>query len=189
MDTVIHLNVESLNDAFIRDLKEQFGSAEIELRVHKKPQLWMTQEQFWELIDLLDWSKTGDNAAVAAPLVEALAAMPVGSIHQFEDILSEKLWRLDTRAHAQASKSDDPNGYLSADGFLYDRCCVVANGRAFYESVLNEPAKFPAGCSFSALLSVASEAYSQKTGQTFLHISKFDYETGGNLASWAEAIS
>jgi Protein of unknown function (DUF4240) len=55
--------------------------------------------------------------------------MPIGNIHQFQDILSEKLWRLDTEKHANASLNNDPNAILSVDYFLYDRCCVVANGK------------------------------------------------------------
>lgn len=184
MSTVIHLNVESLNEAFVRDLKDQFGTADIELRVSKQPANWMTRQQFWHLISLLDWSKTGDDAAVVEPLLDALAAMPVPNIHQFEDMLSEMLWQLDTSAFALASKGNDPEACLSDDGFLYDRCCVVANGKAFFETVLRDPQQFPVGVSFEALLYVAGDAYRRKTGRDFQHIPTFNYETGSNTAGW-----
>ncbi|MFN4254211.1 MAG: DUF4240 domain-containing protein [Saprospiraceae bacterium] len=186
MSTTIHLNLESVNEQFIRDLKAQFGPAELELRVGKQPQNWMTQQQFWEVISRLDWSKAGDDDAVLEPAVAALASMPLGNIHQFLDILSEKLWQLDTPAHALASVGGDPEAYLSSDGFLYDRCCVVANGQEFFERVLTNPQQFPVGLSFEALLGLAAEAYRRKTGRDFEHIPKFDYETGGNTAAWNE---
>lgn len=93
--------------------------------------------------------------------------MPLPNIHQFEDMLSEMLWQLDTRAFALASKGNDPEAYLSDDGFLYDRCCVVANGKAFFETVLRDPQQFPVGVSFEALLYVAGDAYRRKTRARF----------------------
>ncbi len=184
MSTVIHLNLAALDDVFIRDLKDQFGTADMELRISKQSANWMTRQQFWDLIALLDWSKTGDDAAVVEPLLSALAAMSVANIHQFEDTLSEMLWQLDTQAQALASKRNDPEAYLSDDGFLYDRCCVVANGKAFFEAVLHDPQQFPAGVSFEALLYVAGDAYRRKTGRDFRHIPTFNYETGSNTAGW-----
>lgn len=185
MDTVIHLNVESLTDTFVRGLKEQYGTAEIELRLKKRPEIWMNIQQFWDVIALLDWSKSGDDDAVIEPVVAVLAAMPVGNIHQFQDILSEKLWNLDTRAHALAINPDEDS--ISADGFLYDRCAVVANGRSFYQAVLKNPEKFPKGLEFGKLLSVADLAYERKTGEEFQHVPKFNYETGSNIAGWNKA--
>ena len=184
MSTTVHINLESVNEQFIRDLKAQFGPAELELRVRKQPQNWMTQQQFWEVVSRLDWSKTGDDGAVLEPAVVALAAMPLGNIHQFFDILSEKLWLLDTPAHALASVGGAPEDYLSNDGFLYDRCCVVANGQVFFERVLADPQQFPVGLLFEALLGLADEAYRRKTGRDFEHIPKFNYETGGNAAAF-----
>jgi len=184
MDTVLHINVEALNDAFVQDLKKQFGPAELEIRFSKTPENWLTEDRFWEIIALLDWSKEGNDELVIAPVVAALAAMPLGNVHQFQDILSEKLWLLDTEAHATASLRDHPDAPLSVDYFLYDRCCVVANGRDFFEKVLNDPTQMPVGLSFGHLLSVAVKAYQQHTGRTFLHIPAYNYETYSNKAGW-----
>lgn len=92
----------------------------------------MTEDKFWELIKLLNWSETGDDDAVVAPLVYALSEMPATDIYRFEDILSEKLWILDTKEHAQATNDWKEHQSLSSDGFLYERCCVVANGKSFF---------------------------------------------------------
>jgi hypothetical protein len=147
----------------------------------------LSEAHFWQLIAALDWSKPGDEGAAAEPLVAALASRSVADIHRFQDILSEKLWHLDTEAHALASLGEAQSKRLSADYFLYDRCYVVAQGRAFYEKVLHRPVEFPVGKSFEELLHVASMAYGRKTGEpVFLHTPAYDYETYSNENGWAE---
>jgi Protein of unknown function (DUF4240) len=149
----------------------------------------MSEEGFWKIIGLFDWSNNTDNSAIIEPAVAVLAAMPVEQIFQFEDILSEKLWQLDTREHAKASiVSEGEDGYLSADGFLYDRCSVVANGREYFQNILKNPAEFPEGYSFETLLYVALDAFKRKTGAEPDHIPKFNYETGSNTTGWPEGV-
>ncbi len=163
MDTVLRMKAAALSPAFVEDLKQQVGQyADVEIHVRNAPDSaeWLTEDQFWALIAQLDWSKEGDDAAVTAPVVAALAAMPVASIYRFQDLLSEKLWLLDTRAHAQVFLDEDDNDdhYLSVDDFLYSRCGVVANGREAYEGVPQQPEKMPLDISFEPLLFVASDA-------------------------------
>jgi Protein of unknown function (DUF4240) len=184
--TVFHINMESLDDTFVQSMKNQFGPAELEIHITKKPKDWLNEDLFWETIALFDWEKQGNDEAVIEPVVQSLSAMPIGNIHQFQDILSEKLWRLDTQKHANASLNEDRNASLSVDYFLYDRCCVVANGKDFYEKVLQDPSQMPVGLSFGRLLSVASNAYHRKTGKTFAHIPLYNYETYSNEAAWPE---
>lgn len=186
MSTILHINLEALNAALVEELKQQFGPAELEIKVVDKPEDWLTEAEFWQVIDLLDWSKSGDDEAVIAPAVAKLAEMPIGNIHQFQDLLSHKLWLLDTRAHATASLGNDLSANLSVDYFLYDRCCVVANGKDFFEKVLNDPSQMPVGYSFSRLLSVASKAYRIKTGKDFIHIPAYNYETYSNTEGWPD---
>ena len=187
MDTVFRINAAALNEAFVEDLKKQFGQvAELEIHVRNAPDSAeiFTEDRFWSIIALFDWSKEGNDEAVVEPAVAALAQMPLACIHQFEDILSEKLWLLDTSAHAKASLGNHPEESLSVDYFLYDRCAVVANGKSFYEDVLNHPTNFPVGVSFSALLNITSDAYERKTGQDFVHVPVFNYETYSNINGW-----
>ncbi len=186
MGTTLHINLNALDESYIEELRQRFGAAELEIRVPEIPEDWLTEEGFWRLIDCLDWSKQGDDDAVIEPVVQALADMPTANIHQFEDILAEKLWLLDTRQHAEASTRDKDNDYLSVDGFLYDRCCIVANGKAFYDAVLHDPSKFPTGLSFERLLAVAHLAHERKTGKEFVHISKKSYETYSNETGWED---
>lgn len=184
-NSVLHVNIDSLDEAFVKDLKRQYGPAEVEISIRKSPEDWLTEAQFWKVIAQLDWTKTGDPAAVAAPAISALSALSVGNIHQFQDILSEKLWLLDTRAHAQVFMAQHPKGRLSADDFLYVRCAVVAKGADFFNKILQSPASIPQDLTFEPLLTLASRAYEMKTGHPFVHVPAYDFETYGNEKGWA----
>ena len=150
----------------------------------------MTEPEFWTVLGLLDWSQTGRDDAVIAPLVRALAAKQVSDIEGFESILADKLFALDTEHHARAIGKhayDGQDDSFSVDLFLYARCCVVANGRKFFDVVLANPAKMPKDMEFEALLSVAGIAYKQKTGEEFGFVAPVSYETFSNEAGWAAA--
>lgn len=69
------------------------------------------------------------------------------------------------------------------DDFLYVRCCVVANGKAAFEEVLQHPEKMP-DLTFSGLLHLAAWAYELKTGKPFVHLSAYNYETYSNENGW-----
>src|SRR5919197_2245020 len=130
----------------------------------------MTEAEFWNLIAHLDWGRTGDDEAVVEPVVESLSSRDVADIEAFEELLAHKLFSLDTVGHARAIgkyafKGSDEG--FSVDLFLYARCCVVANGRKFFEQVLADPSKMPKDMEFEALLSVAAKAHERKTGESF----------------------
>ncbi len=148
----------------------------------------MDEQTFWDLIAKLDWDEVGDDDAVCEPVIRALAALPEDEIFAFEDHLAEKLYALDTRAHAAAMgefgwKSDDEP--FSLDGFVYARCCVVANGPEAYAEVLADPQAMPKDMEFEALLNVAADAYELKTDDEWDYSAPVDYETFGNKAGWA----
>lgn len=148
----------------------------------------MDDEAFWRIIGLLDWDETGDDDAVVEPAVAALAALSPDAITGFEETLSRKLYALDTQAHAREIGEDAYAGDeedFSADTFLYARCCVVANGRDVYESVLADPAQFAKDMDFEALLEVAATAFERRTGEDpeFFDTS-VSYETFSNEAGW-----
>ena len=187
MATPLHTNLNALDESFIEELRQRYAADEVETLLPETPQDWLTEEGFWQLIELLDWENEGGDTAVIEPLVQALSNMLNANIHQYEDILAEKLWLLDTLSHAEASIRDQKKDYVSVDGFLYDRCFVVANGKEFYEAVLHDPSKFPTGLSFERLLYVAHRAYKRKTGKDFVHIPRKSYETYSNEAGWEDA--
>lgn len=142
-------------------------------------------EDFWQAINLLDWEKEGDDEKVTEPLIGFLSEQPISHIYRFSDLLSEKLWQLDTFAHAKIFLDDpEEEGLLSVDDFLYTRCAVVANGRDNYEKVLHQPHLMPPDLTFEPLLYVALKAYIRKTGKNFSPISAYNYETYSNKKGW-----
>jgi predicted DNA-binding WGR domain protein len=146
----------------------------------------MSEDVFWRIIGLFNWKKTGDDEAVVEPAVKVLAQMPVDQIERFDDILAEKLYALDTETHAReiGEEAYRPGKYFSPDWFLYVRCCVVANGREFFETVVRTPTEMPKDMEFESLLSVAPTAFERKTGEEFVHISALSYESFSNREGW-----
>ena len=151
----------------------------------------MDDAQFWSLIDLLDWDKTGDDDAVVAPVVASLEKLEPDAICAFESLMSAKLHALDTVAHAREVGEyswEGPAGYFSNDGFVYARACALANGRESYEAALADPTQMPKDMEFEALLYVATTAFESRTGEEFTHVPELDYETGENKAGWAGVL-
>ncbi len=188
MTTLMRIKLSELNPEIIQEWKQKYGDAQLEIMVDSPNASSFTEDDFWDIIALFDWSKEdNDDASVIEPAVVALANAAIDDIRQFEEMLAQKLYLLDTPAHAEASLRDDDSDYLSVDGFLYDRCCVVAAGRDFYHQVLQDPNEFPAGHSFEKLLSLASLAFERKTGmEHFPYFTRVSYETYSNRKAWAK---
>jgi hypothetical protein len=145
------------------------------------------EQTFWELIESFDWSRTGDDEAVVEPAVARLASLSVEEIHAFDEILAEKLYALDTEGHARNLGEDSytgPGGGFSVDGFLYARCVVVANGRAYHEDVVADPSQMPEDMEFESLLYVARAAFERKTGQEYDFSPSVSFETFSNERGW-----
>jgi hypothetical protein len=149
------------------------------------------EKEFWRVIALLDWDEAGDDDAVLKPARKALAKKSLEEIAAFENILCHKLHALDTMAHARhmgEGAYEDEDSDFSADVFLYARCCVVANGREYFEAVLADPAAFPEDLEFEALLELAASAHELKTGEEVGYFeTDVSYETFSNAAGWAKA--
>jgi hypothetical protein len=147
----------------------------------------MNEDHFWSIISLLDWSKTGNDEQVLEPAVQLLAMMTEEQIFGFEDKLAERLHDLDRKDVAKnigIGAWSGPNQPFSPDEFLYARCCVVANGRQVYASVLADPTKTPKDCEFEALLTLARKAFERRTGQSWDYVSPIDYESFANVEGW-----
>jgi Protein of unknown function (DUF4240) len=180
---VVKISLKDLSHQFVQDLTQRFGkTAEVEIRVQESPKnpLLLTETDFWQIIEKLDWSKA-KSADVLEPAVKMLADMPMPNIYLFEDKLSEKLYLLDTKQHAAVFSEED----FSSDDFLYSRCAVIGEGKSFFDSVLKNPKKMPQDITFEALLNLASDAYYLKTGQIFNYKPTYNYETSANRLGWA----
>ncbi|NUO02313.1 MAG: DUF4240 domain-containing protein [Saprospiraceae bacterium] len=187
MTAVVKINIDELDNNFVEHLKREFAHASLEIRVHDQEDAAsaFAEGDFWNLIELLDWSEEEDDAKVVEPVIQALERLPLAHIYRFADLLSEKLWYLDTKQHAQVFLDDpEEEGYLSVDDFLYARCAVVANGREYYEAVLADPSRMPVDFTFEPLLFVAMTAYQRKTGKQFIALPAFNYETYSNKKGW-----
>ena len=188
MNTVLKINVQELDSKFVENLKKEYSDSELEIFVHDQmePVPSFTYNDFWQTIGLLDWSEEGNDENTVEPVISALEQMPLANIYRFQDLLSEKLWYLDTRKRANVFLDDpEEEGYLSADDFLYARCAVVANGKQYYDDVLQHPEKMPKELTFEPLLFVASQAYKRKTGRDFMAQPSLSYETHSNKKAWA----
>lgn len=184
-ETTLNINIDSLDASFVDDLKKQFGPVDLEIHIHKRAENWLNEADFWAIIDSLDWSQQDDDEAILQPAMGKLSEMPIANIHQFQDILSEKLWLLDTPKHAKRFIDAHPKGRLSVDDFLYARCAVVAEGQKYFAEVLASPEKMPLEIVFEPLLFLAASAYESKTSKQFVHTPKYNFETYSNTNAWA----
>ncbi len=174
MLTSHRIKLTELDEHFIQELKAAHHAEDAVVYFQVHPDQGgevMTEEMFWDIIGKLDWDKEGEsNRAVVRPLVAYLAEQPVSIIFQFEEMLANKLYELDTKGHAEncgdnAWKGDEKP--FSVDVFLYARACVIANGRACFEKVKADPKEMLKDLTFETLLYVASDAYEKKTGKPF----------------------
>jgi len=57
MDIILRMNAAALSPALVEDLKQQISQyADVEIHVRNAPDsaAWLTEEQFWTLIERLD---------------------------------------------------------------------------------------------------------------------------------------
>ncbi len=185
MNGILKIRLQDLTQQFLQGLGEKLsGATEVEIRFpQKKKKDMFPDAKFWQIIDGFDWDKSNAKG-ILQPAVDQLANLPVVDIYLFEDKLAEKLFQLDTRQHGIAYLKNEPDDYLSVDDFLYVRCAIVAEGKFFFEKVLNDPTELNSELSFEPLLNLASTAYLKKTGRKFNYHSPLSYETYSNKEGW-----
>lgn len=190
MTNVLRYPLRNISPETISDLQEKYPNASVQIELHDTPVAGgLSEPAFWELIDLLDWKHLGNDDAVIEPLVQALSQAPLRHIYDFKDILSQKLYLIDTAAHArqigQRAFREDAEDF-SADSFLFARCCAVANGREQYEAIRQNPALMPKDLEFAPLLRISSEAYRRATGNVLRYVSTYSVETFSNSKGWED---
>lgn len=190
--TVHRIKLKDLNQQFLEKLQKAHSHQEVEVEIRVHPisttasSLMMKETEFWKIISLLDWKKSGDDEAVLQPAVDSLSQLEIAEIEKFQDILSEKLYHLDGQKYAEQTGDNayTEEGFFSVDTFLYARCCVVANGQAYYEHVLKNPMDMPKNLTFESLLYLANEAFLKKTNQQWSYVPAYNIETFFNLQGW-----
>ena len=189
MITLLESSINNISPSAIKAIQSKYPTAvvrvEIENVYYKGD---MNDACFWAIIDVLDW-KTRDSTAILAPAIKALSQFSQNDIQVFHDILNEKLYALDGRRYAEQLGSNryttDNSNPFSVDSFLYARCCVVANGKDFYQKVLENPVKMPKEYTFESLLYLPRKAWQLKTGHdNYTYFLEVWSETFSNPNGW-----
>ncbi|MFD9690094.1 DUF4240 domain-containing protein [Kitasatospora sp. NPDC059146] len=141
----------------------------------------MNEDEFWRLIEECRpaWPDP-DAERLAAALEGRLTAAGLPACIGFAEQLATVLYRLDRREYGVD---------LSGDAFLYTRAAVVAAGRAEYEAVLGDPARFHPYASdlvwAEPLLHVPDRAHRRLTGREWGRSTRHSYESFSNAEGWA----
>ena len=145
----------------------------------------MNETLFWHAISLFDWNQP-DAESIMGRAIGALSKLSLDDLNQFDQLLAEKLHALDGEAYARNLAPENAYGgdLFSEDYFLFARCAVVANGRDFYEYVLNNPAEMPKNADFEPLLFLTRGAAYQKGYGDYQPYNQPSYETFQNQAGW-----
>ncbi|MCU1523682.1 MAG: hypothetical protein JWO18_576 [Microbacteriaceae bacterium] len=154
----------------------------VELDVRSSP--GMPEEVFWSWIDVL-----GGQLSIASigSLSRRLAGESEEMIAGFEQTLARLLHAIDHPANALDVDGLIAGRALGGDASLYWRCAVVAAGRQVYEQLLANPGTIvverdaPEG---EYLLSVASDAFTARTGQQPYFLTAEPYETASIFSLW-----
>lgn len=192
MTNILRYVLRNISPDTILDLQEKYPNASVSIELSEAPTPGgLSEQEFWALIDQLDWNKTGNDDAVIEPVVAALAAGPLRHIYDFKDILSQKLYLLDTEAHArnigETAYQVEPD-IFSPDSFLFTRLTAVANGRGMYEKARQEPASMPKDVEFAPLLRIANEAYRRQKGTLMHFVAAYPIETFSNRKGWNKEV-
>lgn len=147
----------------------------------------MNEIKFWEIIALLDWTKSED-ADIVLPAIEALATLSIEEIYAFYEIFCKKIYLLDTQIHAENAYENGLKS-LHTDGFFEIRCAVIANGKTCYEKAITDPTKMPQELYFAEIFSIPYKAYKKKTGEKFKYKSKYSVVTQSNLEGWGKKFA
>ncbi|MCM1091488.1 MAG: DUF4240 domain-containing protein [Butyrivibrio sp.] len=142
-------------------------------------------EFFWNTMELCDWTKEGDDDKVLNPVIQYLSKQEDHLIFEFDDLMTELLYHLDTKKLAEQCEKVEP--LMSDDTFLYSRCVALINGPAYYEKVKQGKENGVWSMEFEALLYVPQKAWALKHKSSvdeYPHISALSYETGSNQDGW-----
>jgi hypothetical protein len=184
---VLRYPLRNISPQTLRDLQEHYPNASVNIKLIPKPKKeGLTDGDFWGLIAQLDWSKTGDDKAIIAPVVKALSQKSFRHILDFADILSYKLYLLDSEIYGQKDAESDLDADFVADRFLYTRCVVVANGLTFFNHIRRHPTEMPHDLVFAALLTIPNEAFKLQTGKPLDHVWAYPIETFSNNLGWSD---
>ncbi|MEM9929895.1 MAG: DUF4240 domain-containing protein [Bacteroidota bacterium] len=138
------------------------------------------EDKFWDIISRVE-NQRNDCQVEAA--IEHLASCSEPEIKGFAELLAEKLFMLDKQIFAGERANTET---FSADTFLDERAFVISQGKDFYETVINDPAKMPTGSICEQLISIPEVAWKRKTGSRFDYLPSKNYFTYSNPDGWTK---
>jgi hypothetical protein len=189
MTKILELPLQQLDWAAVQALKNEFPNAIFRVESDFPSTVTpMDEDQFWSIIALFDWSKDQEDD-ILAPSVLALSQLSDESIFGFHELLNQKLFALDARKYAEQLGSNRfapaEGNFFSVDDFLYSRCGVIANGRQFFDEVLETPSLILKEFTFESLLYLPEKAWEAKHSNVdYDYFPVTSYETFSNIAGW-----
>ncbi len=111
-------------------------------------------------MELCDWEEEGDDDKVLKPVIKYLSKQDDSVIFEFDDLMTELLYDLDTEKLAEQCRKIDP--LMCDDTFLYSRCVALINGPNYYEKVKRGKEKDVWSMEFESLLYVPGKAWALK---------------------------
>jgi hypothetical protein len=185
--TILNAPISTINNRDFQQFRTKHPEAFV--RIDLVMNTLMDESQFWDIIAMLDWGRKR-NDDIVAPAIKALSEFSETDICKFEDILAQKLYAIDGEKYASTIWPENPTQEnlqtpFSVDVFLYARCCAVANGKKFYDKVVDNPVFMPISHTFEPLLYIEAKAYKLKSGtDNYDYLPKVSYETFSNTALW-----
>jgi hypothetical protein len=160
--------------------------------VREYPPRLLDEDGFWRVLRGARPELYYDNYVLALP-IRTLSAMSFTDLEHFDTLLGEKLFALDTCAHARAVYAGQFDPFerpcLFDYDFLYARCAVVLKGRAAYEEALGDPSRMPTEDRFDGLLDLVSLAHQRKTGKSLARAHGGLYYPFANAAGWVGSVA
>ncbi len=123
------------------------------------------EKEFWYIIELFDWQFVGNDEKVMSSAVDYLSKKSEDSIELFEKKLNDKLKVLENCFRYEDVGKKDPEIKVllqNESKYFHIRSAILAAGKKYYESVLNNPIKIKENAEFKALKIICSIALKRK---------------------------
>lgn len=155
---------------------------------------YLTNDDFWDIIDCIDHEYSGDSEAVVSSLIHHLKRCDDEYIFAFDDKLSALMYALDGKTWADEFFGNEE---FSEEKFLSARCAAVAAGLEMYTDILGHRTKLDDkhihenenGCysCTDGLLTAAAYAWSLKhldDVKNYPHTPKYSLKSHSNATMW-----
>lgn len=149
---------------------------------NSEPKPYSKFDFFWNTMELCDYSKY-DNIEILQPVIDHLATLEDEKIYDFDSIMSKLLYDIDSVELFKACQKMWK--YVPDDHFLYNRCCVLIQGKEIYHAVNKGEFGDNLDGDFMDILDVPKLSWEKKHNNTnYKFTPKYDYVTGSNSDNW-----